>query len=193
MLRPALFFILFMMLMVAGCKSQDEVASGSDATAAAPEDSVTSMEGAGAELPPLPPEDAEVPPMPGDFRLRLERTACYGSCPIFEAKLNIDGSLQMHSKRFVEGLANDTTYEKQVDEAARRAAWALLFRHTFWDLAERYDEDVSDMPSVIIEARGGGRIHKVVGRANTPERFDALVRKLEALLKPREGYGPGDR
>ncbi|MBK8499498.1 MAG: hypothetical protein IPL52_11955 [Flavobacteriales bacterium] len=51
-------------------------------------------------------------------------------------------------------------------------------------MQEKYDADVTDLPSTTIRVVAGGKDKKVMGRIGQPAAFKALVIQVEELLLP---------
>jgi hypothetical protein len=54
----------------------------------------------------------------------------------------------------------------------------------FFDLNDRYDSEVTDLPSAILRVVGNGKDKRVVGRVGTPPAFTQFFEKAESLLYP---------
>ncbi len=84
--------------------------------------------------------------------LKIKRTGCFGTCPIYEMTLFSDGSAKYTGKRFVEvtGKQNHNFDANRVKELMRRAD-----EIDFKKLQAVYDNpSISDMESVYIEHNG---------------------------------------
>ena len=45
-------------------------------------------------------------PIPSDYEVTLQRTACLGACPVYEVTVRADGSVSWHGERYVSPLGN---------------------------------------------------------------------------------------
>ena len=102
-------------------------------------------------------------PAPGDSLqsndfIELQRTACYGTCPVYTLRLYGDGRLAWHGEFFVKQIGEakghiPATEAKAILEDARRAG--------FWALCAEYTVDVTDQPSALTSLSINGQIKKV--------------------------------
>ncbi|MCB0771254.1 MAG: hypothetical protein KDC00_12720, partial [Flavobacteriales bacterium] len=54
----------------------------------------------------------------------------------------------------------------------------------FFAMNDRYDSDVTDLPSSILRVVANGKDKRVVGRMGTPPEFTNYFEKAETLLYP---------
>lgn len=95
--------------------------------------------------------------------IRLERTPCFGSCPVDEVILRPDGTATYIGKRFVERAGRyEGTFNRGVFERLAK----LLEAQKFFDMEDRYDVPETDNPSVITSATRGGAEKRVVDYGN---------------------------
>jgi hypothetical protein len=91
--------------------------------------------------------------------ISLERTPCYGSCPVDQVILRSDGTAAYIGTRFVQkaGRYSGTFHRGDFFRLAK-----LLESQGFFDLQERYAIEATDLPSIITSATRGGAAKKVV-------------------------------
>jgi len=95
---------------------------------------------------PPPPEPVEVIPY---VVLRMEKTACYGHCPIFEIKLFSDGRANFIGKANTDLMGH---YEAHADEEFLSAISAKAQKTDYFRWADHYPLDgnyLSDLPNTI--------------------------------------------
>lgn len=110
-----------------------------------------------------------------------QRTPCFGRCPIFKLKVFNSGFATYDGTNFVDyiGLYKAQISQKTLDELED----ALKEANFFW-LDDSYDnENVTDLPSRIIEVNLNGKYKKVVGRYQFPEELKELFKKLDKLFE----------
>jgi hypothetical protein len=64
-----------------------------------------------------------IPPSVGITSISLERTACYGECPIYSVDLHGDGTAEYLGLRFME---KEGPVLGQVGEEFERLAWLIV-------------------------------------------------------------------
>lgn len=104
--------------------------------------------------------------IPGDTVITLERTGCYGMCPIYKITISADGSVIFEGNRFVKkvGSAKSVISQEQIRELI-----AAFEKFKYFDLKDRYErpEDdckqwVTDHPSAITSLTLNGRSKSVI-------------------------------
>lgn len=174
MFRPILCLFLsgaLLLLGNSGCKTQTEtVATGQEPVQAA-----TNSSG-----------------FPRSWQLVMERTPCYGTCPIYTVTIDArTGEVDFKGRRFVELEGH---YRKTISEAQLRKLWQQLNDSNFWEMKPKYDDPrVSDVPNRIIQFRNlepgtDKPEQKVVGRYQTPQAFDDLAHLIDQIARDTEGY-----
>jgi hypothetical protein len=111
----------------------------------------------------------------------LERTVCFGACKAYRIEVfrgghaTYDGRANVEKIGLFTGRVGRDTLDLLLEEAKRI---------NFFDLQDRYDSEVTDLPSTIVRVVAMGRDKKVVGRTGYPEKFRAFVEYAEELLLP---------
>lgn len=186
MQMPTLIIAAALLAFAGGCKSKEKVPDASENVA-------TTME-QGDPAKEVIREAAEYPAattnMEGDsIFFSIERTACFGSCPTYKLTILQDGSATYQGRRFA---AREGRYTGQVDAATMYALKAAADSLDFYKLEDKYDQPVTDLPSVIIRVHADERDKQVIGRVGSPEEFKALTKRAEALLADVEWTKIGD-
>jgi len=123
---------------------------------------------------PLPPAVAQQ----GDF-VQLERTSCFGPCPVYSVKIQADGHVIWNGNRSVVVVGEDTATIRPSD------ARALIekFRATdFWGLCGSYAAMVTDASTVITTLHLGDQEKRVSNYFNTaPSWLQPLEHEIDAV------------
>ena len=121
--------------------------------------------------------------------ISLERTACFGSCPVYRIQVSASGEVEYEGKAHVRkaGVATAKVTKEQVNELLSQLESAGYF--TF---AERYTAGepacgryVTDSPTVVTSATIGGRTKTVThdyGCSGAPGALTVLERKIDDVL-----------
>lgn len=118
-------------------------------------------------------------PVDAEFSITLERTACFGRCPIYRISVEGNGRVTYYGEMFVavEGEQRSQIAQDQVRRLARE-----LERVDFFSLQDEYtDLSATDMPSAITTLRLNGEMKTIVhyhGDFSAPEKLT----KLEDLI-----------
>lgn len=91
----------------------------------------------------------------GDLKkISLERTPCFGACPIYKVTLNPDGTVVYEGKRFVEKIGK---YEARVNADDVQRINDIVNKLEFWKLKGKYTAQITDMPSAIVTVETAAR------------------------------------
>jgi hypothetical protein len=114
--------------------------------------------------------------VPDDAELRLERTACFGECPVYVVTLRPDGRVTYRGDAFVRVLGSAT---RTVDAKKARALFERLERIGVWTWKNSYRSPVTDHPTHRITFMWGGKKKTIEEYASCPGRAPAALCALE--------------
>jgi hypothetical protein len=120
----------------------------------------------------------------GTLVASLERTACYGTCPIYKIWIFSDGTVKYEGKRFVKktGAAVGKLAPKALAQLAK-----VFARADFFALDEKYERsDITDGPSAIVFYDDGTRrktISHYHGDTSAPESLRKLEDEIDRVVK----------
>jgi hypothetical protein len=140
--------------------------------------------------------DSSVPQAPSgsSVMLSLERTACYGRCPIYTVTVLRDGTVKWEGKQFVKVTGKATA---KLPATALTALAEAFKRADYFALADKYDSyDVTDHPSAITSYADGGKtktIHHYHGDRSAPEKLSELESKVDELVGTNRWIGRDPR
>lgn len=128
----------------------------------------------------------------GTARIKLERTACFGTCPVYTVEIQGDGTVIWEGKRFVKvmGLRRYRIPIVKVRTLVERFRAAR-----FYSARDAYvDRGITDMPSAWISLTYGGvskRIQDYAGtRAGMPQAIKDLERAVDETAGTAALIGP---
>jgi hypothetical protein len=112
----------------------------------------------------------------------LERTTCYGWCPSYVVTISGDGAVRYHGRNYVREVGDRVGH---VGEESVRELLTLFEHARFFELNDRYDAEVTDVPAKRITLRRDGRTKRVENEwssAFAEESPDVEIhRRLDAL------------
>ncbi len=111
----------------------------------------------------------------------LERTPCFGKCAAYTVTIHADGSARYVGRSNAPRLG---TYTGSVDKASMQLLLDRAKAIGFFDFAEKYDGQVTDLPSTILRVNADGRDQKVFGRYKTPPTFKPFAAYADSVLMP---------
>lgn len=156
----------------ASCKNKKELPDA--AVKPVPEVPAPVVEETGA----APVEQTELPRNDSLF-FSLERTPCFGSCPAYKITILKDGSATYFGRRFA---AREGQFTGKVDAATMAQLVDAVNNAGFYAMEAKYDQPVTDLPSVIIRVHADERDKQVIGRVGSPLAFKQLTQTAEKLL-----------
>lgn len=110
----------------------------------------------------------------------VEKTACFGKCPVFRCVLHGDGTAMFYGKKFVKNIGIFSG-KMPVDSVA--TCLDSLQAMGFMELKDSYLSQVKDLPTVIVTYKG----KTVKGHTrDLPAPFNALVKRVDALIESTE-------
>jgi len=118
---------------------------------------------------------AEIKEVKKELVISLERTPCYGTCPIYKMKIFSDGSAFYHGERFVEKIGN---YEFSVSKETLNYILKKADDIGFFELEDKYTANITDLPKTITFIKNGKNKKRVVdyyGAPKTLKEFESLV------------------
>jgi len=122
--------------------------------------------------------------------ITLERTACFGACPIYTVTIFEDGTVRYNGERFVD-VTGEQTSEIEPETVARMVEAFENAGYFDWD--EAYDEmTITDAPSVITSVTRDGethRIHRYTGDSSAPLALAFLEAWIDEMANTQQWTG----
>jgi hypothetical protein len=136
--------------------------------------------------------------VPEDVAITLERTACFGTCPVYAVTIDAQGNVVYNGSKFVRVTGRQTGHV-----AVSRVAAILerAERIRFFDLNDRYREirhpdgttsTVTDLPTTFVTIRRGDRIKRVEDYYGGPKELGDLERLIDETAQTRQWVATED-
>ncbi|MGB0917005.1 MAG: DUF6438 domain-containing protein [Flavobacteriales bacterium] len=113
----------------------------------------------------------------------IQRTACYGQCPMYKATFLDNGEVKYVGKRFVENIG---TYTALIPAEKVQQIKDMAREYKYFELDSLYPTPISDFPSCLTEVRLNGISKRVVNRRSPPENLRDFEKYLDGILKEVE-------
>jgi hypothetical protein len=129
---------------------------------------------------------AQEPDVPPDALIRLQRTSCFGPCPIYTVTIDARGTVTFDGERFVRVVGRKTT---QISTSTVAALLARAARIRFFEMRDAYraveNPDgtvtmVSDLPTTIVTVTINGRTKSVDDYLAAPDSLAEFERAIDA-------------
>lgn len=118
-----------------------------------------------------------------DVVITLERTACFGTCPVYSLTIRGDGTVVYEGKDFVKvkGKAETTISQEQVEQLVSE-----FEKVDYFSLNDSYTErTITDAPTVTTSITIDGKtktIEHYRGDENAPEALTQLENKIDEIV-----------
>lgn len=113
----------------------------------------------------------------------IERTACYGRCPVYKATFMDNGEVTYVGKHFVENIG---TYKALISADDVQEIKNKITEYNYFALDSLYPTPITDFPSSITEVNYQGKLKKVINRRTPPANLKAFEQFLDSLLEGKE-------
>ncbi len=172
-----LYYILsIFMIAIAlqACKTSEEVVDVKETVTEAPSDTADL---ASEEIPVDSDSTAE-----RALFASIERTFCFGRCPVYKMRIYSDGSVEYEGIRDVDMIGKYTT---TITKSKMNAILKMAEEIKFFELEDEYDDPmVTDLPSATTSVVGhDGKTKSVKRRHGFPKRILQLEKLFDDLMK----------
>ena len=114
--------------------------------------------------------------LPDSLVVRLQRTACFGRCPIYTLSFYKDGTAIYKGEKWVE---KEGLYKSRISKSKLNNIISKAKEVGFYEMDNQYDNEyVTDLPSTITTLKGESGFKVVANRYEGPE----LLLELEKLI-----------
>jgi len=114
------------------------------------------------------------------LRIRLERTACYGWCPVYSIEIAGDGTVNWFGERYVEAKGGRSA---KIPVEKVRALYDAFARADFFWTFDQYQAPITDLPTQIISISFDDHSKSIEDYAGShvgmPKAIDALEEAID--------------
>jgi hypothetical protein len=114
--------------------------------------------------------------IPEDFVIKLERTACYGRCPVYVVSIDAKGNVTYDGTRFVKVAGRQTD---RVPASRVAALVETVDRIRFFDLDDKYRQLITDLPTTFVTVTRDGRTKRIEDYFGAPKSLKDLERQID--------------
>ena len=108
----------------------------------------------------------------------MERTACYGTCPQYIISIYNNGTIEYEGKMFVSKIGCFFSF---LSEDILNMIKSEFIASQFFSFENEYNSNITDIPSVILEAHMGSKNHRVIDRLNGPKKLKNLQNLIDSV------------
>jgi hypothetical protein len=110
----------------------------------------------------------------------LQRTPCFGTCPVDKVILHADGTAEYEGTLFVERMGK---YKGRIAANDFKALATLVAQRKFFDLNDRYAAPVSDQPTLLTSVRRGATVKEVSDYGGAgPDSLKEIEKRIVELM-----------
>jgi hypothetical protein len=120
-------------------------------------------------------------PRPIDYEsavITLERTACFGTCPVYKLTIYGDGRVVYVGGDFV-GVKGTQTAE--ITRADVKAVVDEFYRIDYFSLQSEYTAPITDLPTTITSISIGGTRKQVTDYHGAPQKLRDLEKRIDEI------------
>lgn len=131
-------------------------------------------------------------PMSQQVVLTLERTACFGFCPIYKLSVYGSGKVVYEGTRFVKVTGTRTT---TISQTAVRKLVADFQKINYFNLQDSYTGGHTDAPSAITSLTMGKKqktVNHYLPSPDAPTQLTELENKIDAVVNSKQWIGTAD-
>lgn len=111
----------------------------------------------------------------------IERTFCFGTCPVYVFKINNDGTASYEGVRNVKRMG---TYSAKVTPAQMNKLIEVAKSIGYMDFKDKYDnESITDLPSTTTSIVIDGKRKEVMRRYQFPKEIKVLEDAFDVLIE----------
>lgn len=113
--------------------------------------------------------------------LSFERTQCFGECPAYRITINSEGQCLYEGFKWVDRTGKHTA---EISDEQMKEIRNMAGEIGFFELKDKYDGHVSDLPSTIyiLSRTGGGEHKRVIDRYQGPQELREFGKFLDRML-----------
>jgi hypothetical protein len=132
------------------------------------------------------PAATQEPRVPSDASIALERTSCFGSCPVYTVTIDARGTVTYEGERFVRVIGRRTA---QIDLSIVAGLLERAERIRFFQMRDAYRviesadgtvTHVTDLPTTIVTITVNGRTKRVEDYVGAPDSLAEFEREVDA-------------
>jgi hypothetical protein len=119
--------------------------------------------------------------LPDSLVARIQRTACFGRCPIYTLSVYESGYVDYIGEKWVE---KEGRFSSRVDQSLIDQLMQKAKAINYFELEHTYDSKyVTDLPATITTLKGEDGFHVVVNRYQAPEQLTQFAQEFDQLFQ----------
>ena len=112
--------------------------------------------------------------------ITLQKTACYGACPVYTLDIYANREVNLSAERFV-GVG-EGEFHLKLSQAAYSQITRQFANSNFFSFNDRYRANVSDLPTIFLTFSNGDERKTIELYGSGPEALHQLAGSLQHLV-----------
>jgi hypothetical protein len=121
-------------------------------------------------------------------RITLERTSCFGTCPVYTVTMRSDGSVSYEGTQHVRVPGK---HSWKIDPAAVLALAREMEAAGFFEMKDEYTASITDLPTILTTLTRGSRTKTVKDYFGGPPKLKEIEARIDAVSGARDYVRPG--
>ncbi|MFT4521480.1 MAG: hypothetical protein ACI8ZN_000413 [Bacteroidia bacterium] len=117
--------------------------------------------------------------VPKNASITFQRTACYGTCPIYKMLVTSDGVVKFTGDRFTDMVGE---WHKQLSKKETKELFNSMASVNWEDYLKDYPSYVSDLPSTVLGFNYKKIEKEIVITGEHPKKLDEFTKQLQAIV-----------
>jgi hypothetical protein len=118
-----------------------------------------------------------------DTLVFMERSPCFGNCPVYSVLILDNGQGTYHGKKFVE-KQGVFTFKLQKEELLQIHNMANEI--DIFSLKDKYDRPITDIPSTVIIYKENGLRKEILDRVDAPAELKRFEKLIDILIADKD-------
>lgn len=113
-----------------------------------------------------------------DTSIEIVKTACFGSCPVYNFVIKGNGTSEYNGKRFVD---MEGTHTRTFPADTTNMIFNRLMEADLWQYKNEYTDNVTDLPTTYLTFKHEGKQKKMKLYFGVPDALKEISKELETL------------
>jgi len=112
----------------------------------------------------------------------MQKTGCYGRCPVYDAAIYPDGIVAYNGD---ENVSRIGYYEFKLTKSELNDVRRQIDDLDVLNLSATYDGDITDVPTTILTFYSSGAAKRVRARYNIPPKLSSFINNMHILINKK--------
>ena len=117
--------------------------------------------------------------------IELKKDPCFGTCPVYNIKINGKGEATFNGKR---NVSKDGTWYRVLSASETNELFKAFESSNFWAFKDEYTAPVTDLPTTWVTFVLGEKSKTIKDYHGAPEALNALEEMVEQIAEDEENW-----